>query len=375
MHNNRAKLASIVRCCWSQDDLIDLLPVFKYLVIAGPQQGTVKLTNNLNSSFAPPSEILHNLESDHAEADTHIFLHVYDIQMDDGGGVFDGIVIQSSDTDVLILSIAHIQMMKLPNYFIKKFNTSTKSSTFINIKEFEKLIKTKWNINDLSILLVLHAISGCDTTSSTRNITKVKYFITFLSDPDQFQGLFKFGDHAQITFEPLQAAEDLLISCYRNSGRTISTISPTTLLSSASSSSTTTNASLDSLRAAMAFKHVKNKISDVCIKLPPSSNSFHQHCRRACRQAFIWKKAFESLNLMSCYSIEDYGYKRADDGELVIRWMTVPAVPTDISLSKCEKCTTGCRRRKCAKNNLLCTPFCGCSMNECTNRKRIPVSS
>ena len=71
--------------------------------------------------------------------------------MDNNDENFDGIIIQSSDTDIFILAIAHIKLMMLPNYFIKKFNTSTKLSTFINIKQFGKLIQNQWNINEPNV--------------------------------------------------------------------------------------------------------------------------------------------------------------------------------------------------------------------------------
>ncbi|CAF4984955.1 unnamed protein product, partial [Rotaria socialis] len=66
--------------------------------------------------------------------------------------------------------------------------------------------------------------------------------------------------------------------------------------------------------------------------------------------------------------------QRADDGELVIRWMTVPGAPNDISLTKCMKCTNGCHRCKCSTNNLSCTPFCGCSIGQCTNRASTQIT-
>ncbi|CAF4624458.1 unnamed protein product, partial [Rotaria sp. Silwood2] len=52
--------------------------------------------------------------------------------------------------------------------------------------------------------------------------------------------------------------------------------------------------------------------------------------------------------------------------------MTIPAVPNDISLSKSVKCISGCQRCKCSTNNLPCTPFSGCSIDQCTNRTSIP---
>ena len=53
VHGNRAKLANIIRSCWSEDQLIDLLPVDKRLVIAGPKQETIKLMNNKNLPSVP----------------------------------------------------------------------------------------------------------------------------------------------------------------------------------------------------------------------------------------------------------------------------------------------------------------------------------
>ncbi|CAF4057464.1 unnamed protein product, partial [Rotaria sordida] len=335
VHRNRAKLAAIVRSCWSQGELIDLLPVHKQLVIAGPQQETIKLINNNNLPLVSSSEILISLESDHIEADTRIFLHTYDIQMEDGSYKFDGIMVQSNDTDIFILSIAHIKLMMLRNYYIKKFNTSTKSSTFINIKEIGKLIKNKWD-------------------------------------------LIKFGDDVTITNEPLEAAEELLVSCYKNSRGFKSSISQTASSSSSSSSTTTKSSretSLNDLRKTMALKYFKKSTSDICTKLPPTSNSFYQHCQRAWRQVYIWEKAFEQYDLMSYYSIENYGYQRAYDGELLIQWMTIPLSPNDISLTKCVKYTTGCQRCKCSTNNLPCTPFCGCSIDQCINRTSIQMKT
>jgi hypothetical protein len=233
-------------------------------------------------------------------------------------------------------------------------------------------MRNKWNITEPSVFLALHAISGCDTVSFTRNITKTNYFVTYLSNQNQFQDLIKFGDDSKITTEPLKAAEELLLSCYKNSRGCKSSMPQTTSLSSSSSSSSLST-SLNSLRKSMALKYCKNQTSDICTKLPPTSNAFQQHCQRAWKQVYIWKKAFEPYELISCYPIEDFGYERTDEKELIIRWMTISEVPNDISLSRCIKCTSGCERCKCSTNNLLCTPFCGCSIDQCKNRTSTQV--
>ena len=48
VHSHRARLAKIVRLCWSQDELIDLLPIDKCLIVAGPQDESIKLMNKTN---------------------------------------------------------------------------------------------------------------------------------------------------------------------------------------------------------------------------------------------------------------------------------------------------------------------------------------
>jgi hypothetical protein len=382
VHANRAKLASAVRSCWTENDLVDLLPINKHLIVAGPQEETIRLVNN-NLSFAPNLEILDNLQSNHIEADTRMFLHIYDIQTDDTICKFNGIVIQSSDTDVFILSIAHINLMTFSNIYIKKFNTFTKSFTYIDIKEIESIVKNKWCIDQPNVLLVLHALSGCDTSSFTRNITKLNYFTTFLSNPNRYKNLFKFGDTATISIEPIVAAEDLLIACYKNAKGSKSILIQTTTSSSSSlSSSLTTTApltdssdrtTLNSLRQSLATKYFKNKTPDICIKLPPTTDSFYLHCKRAWRQAFAWKRTFEQFDIISLYPVENYGYEQSNDGKLVVQWISIQAMPDDLSLVKCIKCTGGCNRCKCALNNLVCTPFCGCDLDKCRNRSKIRV--
>ena len=130
--------------------------------------------------------------------------------------------------------------------------------------------------------------------------------------------------------------------------------------------------SLNCLRKTMALKFFKNSTSDICAKLPPTSDSFIQHCLRAWRQVYIWKKGLEQYDLMQHHSVENYGNHRENDGQLSIQWMTIPSVPNDISLIKCFKCTGDCQRSRCTK--LHCTPFCDCSIDQCTNRPNTHVS-
>ncbi|CAF5027566.1 unnamed protein product, partial [Rotaria sp. Silwood1] len=125
----------------------------------------------------------------------------------------------------------------------------------------------------------------------------------------------------------------------------------------------------------MAVKHLKSNTLDISTKLPPTSNSFYQHCLRCWRQTYTWKKAFEQYDIICHYPVEDYGYQLTDNGAISLQWITIPPMPDDISLVKCGNCTSGCRKCKCNVYNLSCTPFCGCSPENCKNRTNTQVST
>ena len=91
----------------------------------------------------------------------------------------------------------------------------------------------------------------------------------------------------------------------------------------------------------MAIRSLKNNSLDISTKLPPTSNSFYQHCLRCWRQTYRWKKAFEQYDIISHYPIEDYGYQMNENGDLSLRWTAMPPMPTDVSLTKCGNCTSG----------------------------------
>ena len=82
----------------------------------------------------------------------------------------------------------------------------------------------------------------------------------------------------------------------------------------------------------------------------------------------MWMKTLEQYDVLRYYSMESYGYQETNNDGLLIRWMTISSMPDNISLGQYGNCTNGSRRCKCSKNNLTVTSFCGCAINECTNR-------
>lgn len=88
VHSNRAALASCVRQCWCEPDLIKLIPLGCLLVVGGPEKTAVKLENGV----PPYCEDL--LESNHVEADTRMMLHMNVVKID---GEQKAVIIQSSE--------------------------------------------------------------------------------------------------------------------------------------------------------------------------------------------------------------------------------------------------------------------------------------
>jgi hypothetical protein len=94
---------------------------------------------------------------------------------------------------------------------VKSTNTRTKKETFINVKPIAADLRSA--AIDPTCLLVLHAISGCDTTSFIKGITKENIFQRFFDDP------IRYASINQLTcipppYEAIEAAEQLLIRCY-----------------------------------------------------------------------------------------------------------------------------------------------------------------
>ena len=88
VHSNRAALASCVRQCWCEPDLIKIIPPGCVFVVGGPEKTAVKIENGL----LPVVEDL--LESNHVEADTRMLLHMNIVNID---GEQKKVIVQSSE--------------------------------------------------------------------------------------------------------------------------------------------------------------------------------------------------------------------------------------------------------------------------------------
>ncbi|CAF4165478.1 unnamed protein product [Rotaria sp. Silwood2] len=198
---------------------------------------------------------------------------------------------------------------------------------------------------DPMLLLVIHALSGCDTTSFIRNVSKTNMFRTFFSHTHRYSGLNGFFE-SPLSEGSMATAERLLLDCYSTSNN---------------------SSSLDELRASIAVSAFKqNRSKFIAPTLPPTTNGFHHHCQRAARQVQIWNQVYHPDIIIEPIDKSD-GYEIIHD-QIQLKWLSVSYIPSDPRLSICGKCSSDCHRCSCGKNGLICTILCKCSKKKCQNR-------
>jgi len=101
--------------------------------------------------------------------------------------------------------------------------------------------------------------------------------------------------------------------------------------------------------------------------LPPTSDAFVQHVKRANYQTLLWKMSHLSITEdRHIPKPQNNGWQMLD-GSLAPIWTTKDSAPSEIVTFISCKCRTKCTNCQCAKNNLSCTDACGCQ--DCNNRQ------
>ena len=138
-----------------------------------------------------------HLDSTQEEADTRLLLHA-----DDASVNYHNIVIQTPDTDNLILAIA-IRASET------KFQVKTGKQNKLRLIDVEKVVdgidyNNKADVSEA--FLGLHTFTGCDTTSAFHGYGKVKAFRLMLKHDfvSPFKSLGQSWEVSQELFEKLQ---------------------------------------------------------------------------------------------------------------------------------------------------------------------------
>ena len=270
------------------------------------------------------------LRSDHEEADTRLLLHAKHASL-----THSRIVIQSPDTDVLVLCIAHFENLQCRELW---FRTGAKDRLrFIPVH----LLHSSLGQPLCKALPAFHALTGCDSTSALQGIGKTTAWKILLKH-NQFQHqLSYFGADSTETDESLISTEAFICSLYNRGGQ----------LTKA-----------DDVRYLLFCQ--KNKKSE---ELPPTSDSLALHIKRANFQTCIWKRALEAMQNLP--SPEGHGWKVVENSLVPVLLTKEQAPKSIIELTACRCKKSACTRNcSCKLSNLSCTDACLCMVGEeCQN--------
>lgn len=266
------------------------------------------------------------LRSNHEEADTRIILHAHHAARADRR-----LVIQSPDTDVLVLSISHFRSLGCLELW---FRTGVKDRhRLIPVHDIAHTLGEKM----CSSLSGFHAVTGCDSTSSLAGIGKKKAWNSFCRSTDHQDSLSPLGEEQQLNITTADKLEAYVCSLYTVSKKT---------------------STADELRYLMfCQKKQKNEM------LPPTSDCLLQHLKRANYQAFVWRHALEAMQDLE--SPEGHGWVRDSELLVPLNMTKAPAPESLLELTTC-KCKTSSCLRNCSCNNtgLACTEGCYCMADD-----------
>lgn len=251
-------------------------------------------------------------------------------------------VLIGDDTDLLILLIYHASTESNDLYFKPEPKKSMKNYRVWNIKA----VKQHLGPAVCSHILFMHAILGCDTTSSVYGIGKGVALKKFTISSDFREQAMVFDTHSASTTDVVEAGEKALVCLYNGK----------------------LGEGLNSLRYKRFCEKVATSTSHVLpMSLPPTSAAAKFHSLRVYYQVQQWKGTADEL-LPS-----DWGWKESD-GEFIPVQTDLPPAPQELlQIIRCT-CTTDCSSLRCGcrKHNIECSVACiNCKGSACTNSSQV----
>ena len=309
------------------------------------------------------------------EADTRLLLHSKHASTNG----FSQVVIRSPDTDVFIIALASSKMIDAQLLFQTGVGNK---SRIIDISK----VAARYGEELADALLGYHAFSGKKRniliSRSKSNLKRIFYIlisnlIYFTTRKDWkllpkfcvkgcdtvscFSGKGKVGGHGLLedNREDFQEAfADLGKYLYVNDELVLTLEKFVCLLY---------NANATRVNEARYDLFKRGKFTED--QLPPNSDALRQHIERANYQAFIWRHCIDAQPEIPCPS--EHGWV-IENGEIAIRWMTLPMAPKKMLEFMACACKTGCNKGRCSckKASLRCSEMCRCV--SCENK---PIGS
>ena len=225
---------------------------------------------------------------------------------------------------------------------------STNSHRIFNIKEMVKGL----GVDVCRALSWFHAFTGCDIVSSFYGKGKVKAWDLWMSSSykKELDKLFiKLGDlPKEITDPDFQLVQRFILDLYKKDiTETLSTV---------------------------RLKMFAFSTTDDLRQLPPSEDALLLHMKRASLQAgYLWKEAEEDVTIPDP---KLWGWCLDQNNLLMPQWQLQNcsiSIDQLTATCSCRSKTRLCKNCKCAKENLICLPFCNC-MGNCKNNEKLTSS-
>lgn len=273
----------------------------------------------------PPSDVSLIQPCTHEEADTRMVLHAWHSYQQG----YRSIVIYATDTDVVVITIAIASKMNSGKLWLAFGHGQ--NFRFIAAHSIAAAIgyERSWG------LLLLHAISGCDTVSAIAGIGKKTAWDLWNSMPNLGTDFNRLSNApGELTNDDMDIIERFFVLLYNR----------TSCLKKVNE----------------ARKHMFAKGNRQLENIPPTREALRQHARRAIYQAgHIWGQS-QTAN-PDLPSPAEWGWRKDDDGWHPL-WTVLPEASKgcrELIRCKCRKrCSGNC---KCFGANLPCTGLCVCS--------------
>lgn len=242
-------------------------------------------------------------------------------------------IVVGDDTDLLVLLCHHASDNHRDIFLEPSHRTSTKTVKLWNIRH------TRCLGSLCQVLPVIHAVSGCDTTSRPFGVGKRSAFRKFQRSKE-LKSLASMFLTDCTPSNSTEAGEKILVSLYDG----------------------TSPDCLDDLRYNMFCTKVAGGTSFLQMHcLPPTSAAAKYHSLRVYLQVQEWAG--------TVLEPQDWGWKTAGDNLVPCTTDLPPAPSKLLSVIRCN-CKSDCdtKRCSCRKHGLDCSSVCGeCHGLECSN--------
>ena len=265
----------------------------------------------------------------HEEADTRIMLHCWHA----ASCGMDKISIRTVDTDVVVLAVSFFSYFSSTELWVH-FGVG-KNVRLIPVHELSAAISPSCRV----ALPAFHALTGCDTVSCFYGRGKRSAWSAWDSYPQLTEALLSLCNvSSEVDESTLSALERYIVILYDRTS--------------------------DCVNLNAARKQLFTKKSRTLDNLPPTSDAFLMHVKRAVYQAaHCWSHSLQKQ--LPVHDPATWGWCKSDEKWTPV-WMTLPEVSDTCRELICCSCKKVCTSRcKCAQANLPCTGLCHCD-GECT---------